>query len=158
MPTPPPRIITISTKGLTRSGHAALPLPLRLLYGWLLEIPHADKLGAERIIAHSAGWDWDKIDGREPSEKIMGADWQKREGLPPPGTLKEVLVVRPALLTDGECMAEKKGGKEGKAPYRVSEEEFGGWTVSRKDVAHFVADAALNRWDEFSGKIVSIAY
>jgi hypothetical protein len=45
-----------------------------------------------------------------------------------------------------------------KKSYRVSEAELGGWTVSRKDVAHFVADVTLSRWDEFENKRVSIAY
>lgn len=134
-----------------------MPFLLKPVYGSLLTVPHADKLGSERAVAHCAGWDWDKIDDREPSGELMGSDWQKRTGLPTPGALTEVLVVRPAILTDGECVAEKKrtGGKD---PYRVSEDELGGWTVSRKDVAHFIADAALNRWDEFAGKIVNIAY
>lgn len=85
----------------------------------------------------------------------MGSEWQ--EGLPSPGTLKQVLIVKPALFTDGECVAEK-GRKEGKEPYRLSEGEIGGWTISRKDVAHFIVDVVLNKWDEFSGKRVSIAY
>ncbi|KAE9394886.1 hypothetical protein BT96DRAFT_998115 [Gymnopus androsaceus JB14] len=153
MPTqsPKPKIVTISSGGLTHSGHAALPLLLKPLYA-TMGIPHKDKLGAERAIAYCAGWKWDtETDG--PGDDFMGEGWMEREGLPAAGTLKGVLVIRPAFLTDGDCRADSK-----KDAYKVQEEEIGGWTVSRKDVAHFVADAVLNRWNEFSDKIVNIGY
>ncbi|KAG5644458.1 hypothetical protein DXG03_008358 [Asterophora parasitica] len=156
LPTPRPRIITISSTGLTRTSHAALPLLLKPLYGYLLASPHRDKVGAERVVSHVAGWTWNSKEYGEPVAEVLDVEgqWRTLDGLPAEGTLKEdVLVIRPALLTDGECLAET-----GKQKYRVSEEELGGWTVSRKDVAHFVADASLNRWDEFKGKCVSIAY
>ncbi|TFK36425.1 hypothetical protein BDQ12DRAFT_686871 [Crucibulum laeve] len=156
---PEPRIVTISSIGLSRTSHAALPLPLKPLYGYLLQVPHKDKLGAERVISHVAGWTWNTKEDGEPGEEIMGSDdWTKREGLPSNGSLKKILVVCPALLTDGECLAEKEDKKSGKPAYRVLAGELRGWTVSRKDVAHFVADAVLNHWDEFENKQVSIAY
>lgn len=130
------------------------------MYGYLLAAPHKDKAGAERVIAHCAGWAWNA--DKEPSADIMGSDWKELEGLPAPGSLKRVLVLRPALFTDGECVADrtvKHNGKgKAKEPYRVSEAELGGYTISRKDVAHFIVDAALNRWDEFEGKRVNMAY
>ena len=36
--------------------------------------------------------------------------------------------------------------------------EVDGWTVSRRDVAHFIVDAVTNRWEEYGGRQVSIAY
>ena len=144
--------------GVTRTSHAALPLPLRLFYG-LLKVPHKDKAGMERIISHCAGW---AFDHEEPGDKIMGHDWVNREGLPAAGSLKRALVIRPALLTDGECFAESgdalSTGGQRKEPYRVSEADIRGWTISRKDVAHFVVDAVLHRWDQFENKCVSIVY
>ncbi|GLB38000.1 hypothetical protein LshimejAT787_0410510 [Lyophyllum shimeji] len=166
-PSSRPRIITISSTGLTRTSHAALPCPLKPLYAYLLASPHRDKVGAERVVSHLAGWPWNTAEDGEPVPEVLdprGA-WKDGEGMPAEGALKgDVLVVRPALLTDGECLAEKghegegEGNKEGTRAYRVSEEELGGWTVSRRDVAHFVVDAALNRWEEYRGKRVSIAY
>ncbi|KAF8163703.1 hypothetical protein B0H34DRAFT_651415 [Crassisporium funariophilum] len=153
---PQPRIIAISSTGLTRTSHAALPLPLKPLYGYLLRVPHKDKVGVERLVSHCAGWPWNSKDDGEPGEDIMGPDWTHRLGLPAAASLKRVLVIRPAFLTDGECIAETQ--PQGGAPYRVSEGELGGWTISRKDVAHLVADAVLNRWDEYENKCVSIAY
>lgn len=153
---PQPKIITLSVMGLTRASYASLPLLLKPVYSFLLPGPQRDKLGSERVVSHCAGWEWDakNLNSGEPSDDIMGFDWKNREGLPAEGSLKRVLVIRPALLTDGDCVADKAQ----KAAYRVGEEVIGAWTVSRKDVAHFVVDAALNRWDEFEGKCVSIAY
>ncbi|KAJ3784624.1 hypothetical protein GGU10DRAFT_388176 [Lentinula aff. detonsa] len=151
---PQPKLVTISSAGLTPSSHAKIPLLLKPIY-LLLDIPHKDKLGAERAISHIAGWPWPESNG-EPESDIMGERWMEKEGLPAAGTFKNVLVIRPALLTDGECKADK--AREGKVGYRVKDGDFVAWSVSRKDVAHFVADAVLNRWTEFQNKCVSIAY
>lgn len=79
--------------------------------------------------------------------------------------LKHVVVIRPSLFTDGESLGEKydsasvAGGKKKKEPYRVETEgDISGYTISRKDVAHFMADLVLKRWDEFENKIVRISY
>lgn len=152
-------IITISSIGLTRTSHDSLPIALKPLYGWLLQVPHEDKAGAERVLAHCAGWSWDSADS-EPSADIMGENWKEKEGLPSAGSLKKVLVIRPALLTDGDCIADRpaKEGRQSKEPYRVSESELKGYTVSRKDVAHFVVDAITNKWDQCENKRVNIVY
>ncbi|KAF7376428.1 NAD(P)-bd-dom domain-containing protein [Mycena sanguinolenta] len=152
---PQPKIIVISSTGLTPSAHAALPCLLKPLYGVVLAAPHKDKIGMERAIAHCAGWAWDPTaDGPVSEEEILGEGWTERKGLPAPGSLKRMLVVRPALLTDGKCAADEGKGKG----YRVSETELGGYTISRKDTAHFVVDALTRRWDEFENKRVNVAY
>ncbi|KAJ7268653.1 hypothetical protein B0H12DRAFT_1095949 [Mycena haematopus] len=154
---PQPKIIVISSTGLTPSAHAALPILLKPLYGVVLAAPHKDKIGMEHAIAHCAGWTWDpKADG-DVSEDILGAGWTQRKGLPAPGSLKRILVIRPALLTDGKCVADEVEAKGKGKGYRVSEQELGGYTISRKDTAHFVVDA-LTRWDEFENKRVNVAY
>ena len=149
--------------GITKESHAGLPLPLKLLYRYLLTVPHMDKIGAERVVAHVADWPGDTEWDGEPDESIMGpGDWRKGEGLPEKGSLKDVVVIRPPLLTDGECVAEKvetKGGGKAKGPYRVQEGTLsGGWTVSRKDVSHFLVEGVIKNWREWKGKCVSIAY
>ena len=138
-------------------SHASLPLPLKPLYGYLLDVPHKDKVAAERIVAHLADWPWDvKADG-EPGEDYMGeGNWMEREGLPAKGALKgSVVVVRPALLTDGECYADKIEAKgKDKAPYRVNEGDLkGSYTISRKDVAHFVVEGVVKKWDDMEGQM-----
>ncbi|KDR80438.1 hypothetical protein GALMADRAFT_92851 [Galerina marginata CBS 339.88] len=151
---PSPKIITLSTSGVSRSSRAKVPFLLKAFYGYLIQHPLRDKLGMERVIYHCAGWEWNAGDG-EPGEAIMGAGWKDREGLPERGTLKDAMVLRPAALTDGECVADS--GKK-KTPYRAGEGEVSGWSVSRKDVAHFIFDAVANHWDEYGNKQVSIAY
>ncbi|KAF9261990.1 hypothetical protein L218DRAFT_929898 [Marasmius fiardii PR-910] len=184
MPTsqPQPKIIVLSSNGLTKVSHEALPLPLKPLYGWLLALPHKDKLGVERVVAHCAGWEWNTTEDGEPGEEILPSGWTSTPGLPESGTLKNILVLRPAILTDGECQAEKqqekiqeklkeakeKMAKKGitfdatisKEAYRVSEGVPlpSGWTVSRRDVAHFIVTKALSDWEKYAGKTVTIAY
>jgi hypothetical protein len=154
---PQPKIITISSTGLSPSAHASLPTLLKPLYSVVLTTPHKDKIGAERVIAHCAGWPWNpKTDG-EPEAHILAAGWTQRPGLPAPSSLQRVLIIRPALLTDGKCMADEVAAKGKGKSYRVSEKELGGYTISRKDTAHFVVDA-LSRWEEFGNKCVNVAY
>lgn len=145
---PQPKLILISSTGLSKASHAQLPLPLKLMYGYLLRVPHADKLGMERAVAHVAGWTWED---EEPKPEIMPEGWSAR--LPEVGFATEVLVVRPALLTDGKCKADE-GGK-----YRAEEREVpSGYSVSRRDVAHFIVESGLKDWAKWKGKCVRMAY
>ncbi|OJA19660.1 hypothetical protein AZE42_02817 [Rhizopogon vesiculosus] len=153
LPSAHTKIITISSTGLTRASHKALPLLLKPLYGYLLSEPHKDKCGAEEVIAHCAGWSWDARDSA--GEEILGADWENRIIFPGRGQLKSIVVVRPALLTDGECRADVKGS----GAYRVKEGDVEcSWSVSRRDVAHFLVEGVVKHWQEWEGKCVSIAY
>lgn len=153
IPTPYPNIIAITSSGLTRAGHRKLPWLLKPVYGYLLPVPHADKCGAEEALAHCAGWEWAAEDS--PGPEVLPRDWKANTDIPTPGTLKNVVVVRPALLTDGACRADESS----EGPYKVEEEDIAGrWTVSRKDVAHFVVESAIKHWDDWKGKRVSIAY
>jgi hypothetical protein len=149
------KVIVLSASGVSPSSRSQVPFLLRtLLYGYLIKQPLADKLGTERVIYHCAGWNWNPKDG-EPKEDILAKGWQETDGLPTSGQLKNAMVVRPALLTDGECVADsEKAGR----PYRAGEGEVKGWTISSKDVAHFIFDAATAHWDEYGNKQVSIAY
>jgi len=143
----PPKLILLSSVGMTKRGHAALPVLLKPLYGFL-RTPHADKVGLEAAAAYAAGWTWTD----QPSVGILPEGWKSR--LPEPGFEKHVLIVRAALLTDGKCKADKLGN----AAYRASEEELGGYTVSRKDVAHFIVEQALTEWEKFEGKAINVGY
>jgi hypothetical protein len=152
---PLPKVITLSTSGVSSSSRAQVPSLLNIFYGYLISHPLQDKLGMERVISHCAGWNWNPKDG-EPKEDIMGKGWQGRDGLPASGQLKNAMVVRAAPLNDGECVADSGGSGR---PYRAAEGEVKkGWSISRKDVGHFVFDAVTNHWDEYGNKQVSIAY
>ena len=79
--------------------------------------------------------------------------------------MKYVVVVRPAFLTDGECVAESLSGKkvkQGKGGYKFGTDEeltkHNGYVVSRKDVAHFIVEEAIERWERFEGKAVNVCY
>ncbi|KAJ7778995.1 hypothetical protein B0H16DRAFT_1359687 [Mycena metata] len=153
---PPPKFVAISTTGLGPVAHKALPTLIKPFYS-ALATPHNDKIGMEQVLAYCAGRPLDPSHG-EPKVEVLSENWTQR--LPPPGTLKHrVLVVRPALLTNGKCMADELEVKgKGKAPYRASAEELCAYTISRKDVAHFVVNA-LGRWDEFESKYaINVGY
>jgi hypothetical protein len=71
MPSPyPPKIVTISSMGLTKTSHNELLLLLKPMYGYLLAQPHKDKVGAERNVFHCTDWQWKSEDG-EPEEQIL---------------------------------------------------------------------------------------
>jgi len=144
-----PKVIIVTASGVTPSSRAKVPFLLKPFYGYLIKQPLQDKLGAERVIHHCAGWDWHSAVDGEPAEDITGKGWVSREGLPVPGSLKDLaMIVRPPILTDGEETG----------VYRAGAGEVVGWSVSRKDVAHFIVDAVTNRWGEYGGRQVSIAY
>ncbi len=161
---PQPKIVVLSSIGITRESHAKIPLLLKPMYGHLLHGPHTDKLGFERIFAYSAGWEWSDRDKPEPH--ILPEDWTSEfrgiggdddEGIES-GWLKHLVVVRPALLTNGACRADNpKLGK--KKPYRTIEGDLGnGYTISREDVAHFIVEGILPHWGEYENKGFEIAY
>ncbi|KAF7305951.1 NAD(P)-bd-dom domain-containing protein [Mycena chlorophos] len=154
---PQPKIVAISSIGLTPTAHKALPLLMKPLYS-MLDTPHKDKVGLERVLFHCAGWEWDATSG-EPEVEITGAGWQQRPGLPAPGTLKHLLIVRPAWLTDGKSKADQveREGRKDKLGYRYSEHEISTYGISRADIAHFVANS-FNHWDELENKAINVGY
>jgi len=150
---PQPKVILVSSAGMGKRSHAALPLLLKPLFGYLLAVPHEDKLGMERVVAHAAGWMWTH---EEPKQTILPEGWQKQ--LPEPGFLKDVLVLQPTLFIGEKCVGDE-GKKNGKAPYRAADHDLpGAYTISRKDVAHFIVEGGMEHWDEWKGKSVRLAY
>nr|GAT60608.1 predicted protein [Mycena chlorophos] len=154
---PQPKIVAISSIGLTPAAHKALPLLMKPLYS-MLDTPHKDKVGLERVLFHCAGWEWNPTSG-EPEVDITGEGWQQRPGLPAPGTLKHLLIVRPAWLTDGKSKADQceREGKKDKLGYRYSEHEISTYGISRADIAHFVANS-FSHWEELENKAINVGY
>ncbi|KLO12063.1 hypothetical protein SCHPADRAFT_929503 [Schizopora paradoxa] len=144
----PPKLIFLSSVGLTKETHKAIPFALKPVYGVMLKVPHNDKLGMETAVAYAAGWTWKDV----PPEGVLPEGWRAR--LPESGFEKHVVLVRAALLTDGKS----KGDKEGNKAYRVSQEELGGYTISRRDIAHFIVEQALQEWEKFEGKVLNVGY
>ena len=152
-----PRFVIITSNGITSESHATIPLALKPLYNLMLVAPHADKLGAECLLAHCAGLPWSSKD--QPSTKILPDGWQSTPVIPGAGELKHLVIIRPALLTDGESRGDK-GTKNGEAPYRTKRngELNDGYRVSRKDVAHFIVREVLPNWSQWEGSGVVLAY
>ncbi|KAI8982943.1 hypothetical protein BD414DRAFT_491666 [Trametes punicea] len=156
-PASQPRFIVVTSRGITHASHDTLPCALKPFYNYVLAGPHADKLGAERVLAHCMGRPWSSEADGEPKETVLPRDWKSLPGLPAEGELKHVVIVRPALLTNGECNGDN--AKEGKAPYKaVAGEIDSGYTVSRRDTAHFIVNGAVNNWEKWEGQGVCLVY
>ncbi|CAE6502507.1 unnamed protein product [Rhizoctonia solani] len=73
---------------------------------------------------------------------------------------KHALIIRPAVLMRRRCRGDETSSS---APYRIQEEftirdRGGGWTISKRDVAHFIVAKALEEWAAWGGRRVRIAY
>lgn len=113
---------------------------------------HADKRGAERVLAHCAGWTWDDAEHGVVRPEILSGNWQA--GLPQPGSIRATSV-KAAMLTDGACRGDAADAK--KQPYRVKERALGSaWTIARQDVAHFIVEELIKGDGDY--RDVSIAY
>jgi hypothetical protein len=105
-------------------------------------------LDFQGAISHAAGWKWPEDDPKQTAE-FLGADWQKQ--LKNPGYLKNVVVVRPSLLVDGD-------NKPAKGKYRAALEELpSAYTICRKDVAHFLVEGVLKDWERWGGNVVNVS-
>lgn len=137
-------MIAITSTGVTKDSHDALPFGFKLFYSYGLASPHADKLGMERLLQYAMGKEWKE--NIEPSEDILPSPsiWTKE--YPPTGWLPELVIVRPAFLTDGEEVHQ----------YKVSMDEFASYTISRKDMGHFIGKKLMDEWNTWSGKIVNV--
>ncbi|TFK23458.1 hypothetical protein FA15DRAFT_620769 [Coprinopsis marcescibilis] len=155
---PSPKIIIISTSAATKSSRGKAPFLLKPVYGYLISGPAADKLGVEKVVHILSGWEWNSKANGEPSEEVLPKDWTKIEGLPAPGSLNAIAVVHAAMLTDGECLADTAAAQGQKLPYRTGPAPVAGYTVSRRDVAHFVVEGVLAKWEEYGNKELGIAY
>lgn len=152
---PLPKLITLSSTGVSPSSRKKTPFALRPLYGYLISEQLKDKLGMERVVSHCAGWTWNPEDG-EPGTEIVGEGWKEREGLPVPGSLNNAMVLRASVLFDGACKADS--AKPGRLPYHAVEGPDGGWDISRKDVAHFIFEAVTKNWQKYGNKTISVSY
>ncbi|KAG8912075.1 hypothetical protein FRC01_005309 [Tulasnella sp. 417] len=138
-----PRVIGVTSIGVTKDSHETLPFLFKGIYA-MLAVPHADKLGMERVIHWSAGWEWKD---KEPPPTLLPEGWKERLG-GSEGWLKSAVIVRPAMLTDGVE----------KAKYKVGENLPGLYSISRKDTAHFIVNDVLQNWEKWDGKAVAIGY
>ncbi|KAF8597883.1 hypothetical protein BDV93DRAFT_610122 [Ceratobasidium sp. AG-I] len=130
-PSTRPKLVAITANGLEGRGHSLLPFPVKAIFS-LIKVPHDDKIKQEKIVKSAAGWDG------------AGKGWLGA---------KNVVIVRPSILTSGECKADK-----GSDAYRAGHELQSAWTISRADVAHFITDKVAANWDEWAGEAWTVSY
>jgi len=141
------KLIVISSSGLGRKGHEALPLLMKPMYGWMLQVPHVDKLVMERLIGRAAGQPTWGEDSPAEADEVDEQPWLN------------VAVIRPAFLTDGECQGENdKKRRPGKQPYRVGELLPSAYIIARKDIAHFITEQVIPQFDKYKGRAVDVSY
>jgi hypothetical protein len=142
----PPRLIVISSTGLGKKSHEALPMVWKPIYGWLLDGPHKDKLGMERLLYHATNRQWTED---EPLPHILAPGWEAK--LPAERGWLKAVIVRPAWLTDGK--------EKGSSKYRISDGEIpSAYVISRRDLAHSIVNAVIPKWDTYVGKTINVAY
>jgi hypothetical protein len=62
-------------------------------------------------------------------------------------------------LTDGSCKADELAKGKAKEPYKILDGNAAtGYTVSRRDVAHFIVAKAILDWEKYRGKTVAVSY
>lgn len=133
-PSNQPRLVVISSSGLGAQGHSDLPMLLKPLYGWLLKDPHADKGEMERLVHAAAGIQHDDFNPTGENQ----------------GSLGNVVIIRPALLTDGVA--------KGTGALKKGDRVPGAWTISRKDVGLFIATECADVDSQWKGRGVTISY
>jgi hypothetical protein len=146
-----PGIVAVSSTGISKEGHAALPALHKLTYPTFLAAPHRDKLGLELVLAHVSGHTGDWVPASEHAEpQILPGGWQRARGLPGAGELPNAVLIRSAWLTDGPAK-EQYRAMEGQGDKKCK-------TMGREDVAHFIAERLVHNWDQWKGKAVALAY
>lgn len=108
------------------------------LYHWLLQVPHADKRKMEAQL----------FEAQAASGKVEGA------------APLDFVVVRPTMLTDGECrgLAKLRVGWEN--PDTTGDGPQMGYTVSRKDVGNWIFEEVIKagKGGRYTNKCVSLTY
>ncbi|PRP85920.1 hypothetical protein PROFUN_06042 [Planoprotostelium fungivorum] len=99
----------------------------------LMKAPHADKLAMDRLYYDAAGWTW-PAEQDDPSPSLWNEERRHRVA---GSTLKELIVVRPSLLTTGT----------------FGEGLTGDYLVSRKSVGAFIVGECVSSTYGGSGQI-----
>ncbi|KAG9045346.1 hypothetical protein FS837_006478 [Tulasnella sp. UAMH 9824] len=146
---PKPRVIAISSLGVTAVSHSGTPLPIKAFFK-LIWVPHRDKLGMHRVAAYASGRPWSEADKKRLGNEndLLPEGWKDKLGEGSWGSDK-IIVIQAALLTDGvETKKYRTGGAD----------MTGLYTISRRDVAHLITDGLLKNWAEYQGGEVSVGY
>jgi hypothetical protein len=150
---PAPKLIILTTTGITQKAMRVLPFALRPIYWFMLRLPMMDKRGAEAILFHAAGipYETKRVGNKEVSEapgpEYLKEGWKEKV---PEGMLKDsgAVVIRAAMLKDGASTG----------VYRAAKGDFGTYTIMREDVAHFVVEDLTKNWEKYASGVVTVGY
>jgi hypothetical protein len=150
---PPPKLIILSTTGITQKAMSVLPLAIKPVYWFLLRLPMMDKRGAEAILFHAAGLPYEtkRVGGTEVSEapgpEYLKEGWKEKI---PGGMLRDsgAVVIRAAMLKDGASTG----------VYRAAKGDFGTYNITREDVAHFIVEDLTKNWENYASGVVTVGY
>jgi len=155
----PTKLVIVTSNGVTSKSHKDLPLTLKPFYSLFLSGAHKDKRAAEHLLARSSNSDSFACSAKEIATLEKSGHLSPNEqDTDLPSVPLEVLAIRPSLLTDGEARAESKKSGSGEVGFRTGAELPNAYTVSRKDVAWFIAKMALVDWNSWKGKAITISY
>lgn len=148
---PTPRLIAVTSNGLDKATHDALPFLIKMMYNWILPVPHDDKIEMENIILTLMGRNANTFIAPSSEKDLkayqLGVE-ERAKAIASPGWLKDAIIVRPALLYDGNS----------KGKYRTGEVLPKASTISRADVGHFIVNECVPGNDKWTGKAVTVAY
>jgi len=154
-----PRFVLNSSMGMGAQAHKCLPFALKLFYTTMLTKPHQDKIAME-VLFHEALVPSSSYPSFVPSPSEISPDILSPSALAalPKSVIQpsDVLVLRPALFTDGaeKGLSKVRIGQEG--------EIKGCYTISRLDVGGFIAACLADLDGELAkkwfGKQIVMAY
>lgn len=150
---PRPKLIATTSVRVTKGSSFPDMFASRPMDTFHLRKLRLDELGLERVLAHGSGRQWDDTEPRDKITTVDGIKWQDRKGLPLFASL-EVLVFRPepSVALWDEIMENSGGNSNDVGGSQLSEP----YTVSKEEVAHFIAETVVKNWNQYKGKVVTV--
>lgn len=150
---PRPKLIATTSVRVTKGSSFPDMFASRPMDTFHLRKLRLDELGLERVLAHGSGRQWDDTEPRDKITTVDGIKWQDRKGLPLFASL-EVLVIRPepSVALWDEIMENSGGNSNDVGGSQLSEP----YTVSKEEVAHFIAETVVKNWNQYKGKVVTV--
>ena len=150
---PRPKLIATTSVRVTKGSSFPDMFASRPMDTFHLRKLRLDELGLERVLAHGSGRQWDDTEPRDKITTVDGIKWQDRKGLPLLASL-EVLVFRPepSVALWDEIMENSGGNSNDVGGSQLSEP----YTVSKEEVAHFIAETVVKNWNRYKGKVVTV--
>ncbi|WWC70702.1 uncharacterized protein I206_104653 [Kwoniella pini CBS 10737] len=146
-----PRVIVTSSMGIGES-HKDMPLAMRLLYSWLLEKPHQDKMSLQYLFHKSSKFlpNLNSSKDKPPKSLLSQSNIESIKS----NFLNEVIIIRPAFMPTEEPFDALKNPSKG---YKVKE-DLSCYTILRSDTGRFISEKCLPGQNEWVNKCPVIGY